>query len=111
MSIGSLGFAGIGAATPLPQAKGSDADRSVQETAAQKSEQQSDAKAESAAGIGETDGDDHKIEEREGDGRMPWQTPASGNVSDLKGDESNGAPLPSSRDATGQCGNVLDLTG
>ncbi len=111
MSIGSLGFAGIGAATPLPQAKGSDADRSVQETAAPKSEQQSDAKAESAAGIGEPDGNNRKIEEREGDGRMPWQAQAGGNPADQKAEESSGAPLPSSRDATGQCGNVLDLTG
>ncbi len=110
MSIGSLGFAGIGAATPLPQAKGSDADRSVQETAAQKSEQLSDLKAELAAGIGEADGDNRKIEEREGDGRMLWQASASGNPA-ITGGESSGTPLPCSRDASGNCGNLLDLTG
>jgi hypothetical protein len=111
MSIGSLGIAGIGVGMPLSQAKGTDADRTVQETTAQKGEAQSDLRAEQAAGVGQTDGDEHEIEEREADGRLPWQWPAANRDRTAQGAAPNQPPLPSSRDATGQCGNMLDLTG
>jgi hypothetical protein len=111
MSIGSFGFAGIGAATPLAQSKGADADRTAQETTAQKAEANSDLQAEQAAGVGQTDGNDHEIEEREADGRLPWELPLRNKKLPASASSPNGVPLPSSRDATGQCGNMLDLTG
>lgn len=100
-------FAGIGAATPLAQSKGVDTDRAVQETSAHNEKTSSDTRAEEAAGIGQTDGDQHEIEEREGDGRMPWQW------ADEQPDNSNSesSKKSPSRDTTGQCGNLLDLTG
>ncbi|HZZ28761.1 MAG TPA: hypothetical protein VFE46_12230 [Pirellulales bacterium] len=112
MSIGSLGFAGIGAATPLAQAKGTDTDREAQETTAQQTQQQTDLQAEQAAGIGQTDGDEHETEERDADGRRPWELPAK-KKNAAKAAETALPSLPPvpSRDATGQCGNTLDLTG
>src|SRR5689334_3560946 len=99
-------FAGIGAATPLTQSKGTDADRAVQETAIHKDKTSSDTRADEAAGIGQTDGDQHEIEERAADGRMPWQWPDS-----KQNSTEDASSQPPSRDATGQCGNLLDLTG
>lgn len=100
-------FAGIGAATPLTQSKGTDVDRAVQETSTHKDKTSSDTRAEEAAGIGQTDGDQHEIEEREGDGRMPWQWHGT-EQNNADGDSTQKQP---SRDTTGQCGNLLDLTG
>ena len=100
-------FACIGAATPLTQSKGTDVDRAVQETSAHNEKTSSDTRAEEAAGIGQTDGDQHEIEEREGDGRMPWQLPGTGQ----NNSDSESSKKPPSRDTTGQCGNLLDLTG
>jgi hypothetical protein len=111
MSIGSFGFAGIGAATPLVQSKGADADRTVQETTAQKAEANSDLQAERAAGVGQTDGNDHEIEQREADGRLPWKLPVRNKNLSASDSAPKKVPLPSSRDASGQCGNMLDLTG
>ena len=110
MSIGSLGFAGIGASTPLAQAKGTDADREAQETTSQETQQQTDAQAEQAAGVGQTDGEEHETAERDADGRRLWELPAK-----KKAAAKAAAPVleesPHSRDASGQCGNALDLTG
>jgi hypothetical protein len=100
-------FAGINAATPLTQSKGTDADRAVHEISIHKEKTTSDTRADEAAGIGQTDGDQHEIEEREADGRMPWQWP-DGQPNDSKSESTKTSP---SRDATGQCGNLLDLTG
>lgn len=109
MSIGPLSFAGSAAATPLAQSKGSDVDRAEQETAAQQREFQHDLKAEEAAGIGQTDGEEHETEDRDADGRRLWELPAKkavGKTEAENADDANG-----SRDATGECGNQLDLTG
>jgi hypothetical protein len=111
MSIGSLGFAGIGAATPLAQSKGADTDRAAQETTIQQTQTQSDLQAEQAAGVGQTDGDQHETEDRDADGRRPWELPAKKKNPPVPAAAPPDDPLPSSRDATGQCGNGLDLTG
>jgi hypothetical protein len=106
MSIESVSFAGMGAGTPLPQSKAADIDRTTLEAAAQKTKASSDLAAELAAGIGETDGDSHEIEEREADGRLPWEVP--------KQNATNGPNekvSTSGRDLTGQCGNMVDVTG
>jgi hypothetical protein len=111
MSIASLGFSGIGAATPLAQSTGADTERAVQETSVQKSKLQSDLSAEQAAGVGQTDGDQHEIEQREGDGRQPWEFTAA-TQNPLPPDENpTDRPPPSSIDTTGQCGTLLDLIG
>ncbi|HTQ39247.1 MAG TPA: hypothetical protein VMJ32_09475 [Pirellulales bacterium] len=111
MSIASLGFAGIGAATPLPQSKGADTDRTSQEMTVQRIQQQTDLQAEQAAGIGQTDGDEHETEERDADGRRPWELPEKKKNPPDAAIGLSDSPLPSSRDPSGQCGNMLDLTG
>ncbi|HEY2828039.1 MAG TPA: hypothetical protein VGJ04_10600 [Pirellulales bacterium] len=111
MSIASLSFAAIGAGTPLPQSKGADANRAIQEVAAQKSQTQSDLAAERAAGVGETDGNEHEIEDREADGRLPWALPAGIESRSVAPPESSKSSETSDRHMTGQCGKILDLTG
>jgi hypothetical protein len=111
MSIGSLSFGSVGAATPLAQSKGSDVDRSQQESAAQEGQLQNDLKAEQAAGIGQTDGDEHEIEERDADGRRPWELARKRKKPPLAQAPTAPEEAPHSRDATGQCGNALDVTG
>jgi hypothetical protein len=59
MSVGPMGFFGSIAATPLSQSKGSDVDRAAQEANGQTGEASNAIKAENAAGIGATDGEEH----------------------------------------------------
>jgi hypothetical protein len=108
MSIGSLsGVAASVAGTPMAQAKGSEVERAGQEAGAEQGKVQSDQKAESAAGIGETDGADHEAAERDADGRLPWQRRRL--PEKIKTDP---PPAPAaSKDSTGQSGNLLDLSG
>jgi len=112
MSIGPLGgIAGSAAGSPLAQTKGSDVERAQDETAAQQRRVQSEKKAENASGIGETDGEDHETAERDADGRRLWEAPtevadATDPEADARGEDSR-----KSKDATGQSGNLLDLSG
>ena len=108
MSIGSLGgIAASVAGTPLAQAKGSEVERAGQDAGVVQRKVQSDQKAESAAGIGETDGEDHETAERDADGRLPWQARRLPEKTDVEA-----AHTPAtSKDSTGQSGNLLDLSG
>src|SRR6266567_177313 len=107
MSVGPMGFFGSIAATPLSQSKGSDVDRAAQESAGQSGQASNAAKAENAAGIGATDGEEHGAAERDADGRRIWEKPT--------GKKKPAATLPAtpphSKDATGASGSQLDLTG
>lgn len=107
MSIGPTNpvIAGL-AGTPLAQAKGSDVDRSQQATGSQQTRAFSAQKAESAAGIGETDGQDHEAAERDADGRLPWRAPKQPAPETPASSQS----LPS-KDASGESGALLDLSG
>ena len=111
MSIGSLGFSGVGAATPLAQSKGADVDRAQHDSTAQEGQLQNDLKAEQAAGVGQTDGDEHETEERDADGRRPWELPRKKKTISFEESSAAVEKASPSRDATGQCGNALDLTG
>jgi hypothetical protein len=109
MSVGSLGFFGSIAATPAAQ-RGADTDRAQQDTVRQQGEAKSDLQAEKAAGIGETDGDEHDTNERDADGRRPWEIGARSKKDDAA--QNAEAPPPrQSKDATGETGGQLDLTG
>jgi hypothetical protein len=110
MSIGPLGgIAGSAAGSPLAQTKGSDVERAGQDTSNQQRQIQNDQKAENAAGIGQTDGEDHETAERDADGRRPWEHPPGASDA-VTGDDVAPAP-PQSKDASGQTGTRLDLTG
>src|SRR5215831_2964180 len=111
MSIVSFSFPGIasGAVTAQPKA---DVDRAEQAASVQEGQKINDTKAEQAAGIGQTDGDEHETEERDADGRRIWERTAK-KKKDAAGEPSaeSAVDTPHSRDATGECGNTLDLTG
>ena len=109
MSVGSLGFVGSIAATPAAQ-RGVDAERVQHDTVRQQGEAKSDLQAEKAAGIGETDGDEHDANERDADGRRPWEIAARAKKADAD-QNPEAPPLRQSKDATGETGGQLDLTG
>lgn len=112
MSIGPLGgLMGSVAGAPLAQAKGSEVERAQQDQATQERQVRSETRADAAAGIGETDGQDHETGERDADGRRLWERSATG---DKKGEPSaaDAASRPArGKDPTGQSGSQLDLTG
>ena len=87
--------------------KGSDIERAQQDSNSQERRVQSEAKAENAAGIGETDGEDHEAADRDADGRRIWERIAQAK----QGESASEPPDRASRDASGQSGNLLDLSG
>jgi hypothetical protein len=111
MSVGPLGFFSSIAATPLPQSKGSDADRTAQETAGQTAQASNAAKAENAAGIGQTDGEEHGAAERDADGRRLWEKSPDKKHPVVLSPEATAPTAMQSKDATGESGTQLDLTG
>ena len=115
MSLGPLGgIASSAAGSPLAQTKGSDVERAEQDAGSQARRVQTDQKAENAAGIGETDGEDHETAERDADGRRLWEEPPEGQPAEEAGepDQAPAAHDPRrSKDSSGQRGNLLDLTG
>ena len=109
MSVGPMGgIAGSLAGSPLAQTSGSETDRARQDSAVQERRIQTDQKTETAAGIGETDGEDHEAADRDADGRRPWEMPAESQQTE-DGAVPPSAPVP--KDPTGQSGGLLDLTG
>jgi hypothetical protein len=95
------------AGTALAQAKGSDVERSQTDAHGQQLRAQSEVKAEDAAGIGATDGEDHEAADRDANGRRLWED--TGRRGPAAGSDARQAPL--SKDASGQSGNLLDLSG
>ena len=114
MSLGPLGgIVSSAAGSPLAQTKGSDVERAEQDSTGQARRVQADQQADSAAGIGEADGEDHETAERDADGRRLWEPPPQGEAAEAEDVETGHSPDEgrSSRDSTGQSGNLLDLTG
>jgi hypothetical protein len=112
MSVGPMGFFGSIAATPLAQSQGIDADRVAQESSAQSGQTANAIKAENAAGIGATDGEEHAAAERDADGRRIWEkTPGKKKSAAFAAETLPAETPPLSKDATGASGNQLDLTG
>ncbi len=121
MSVGPLGgIAASAAGSSLAQSKGSDVDRAQQDTQAQQRRVHMDKKAESAAGIGEADGQDHEAADRDADGRRLWESmegdeKTAEESGEESAEESGGEAAPieprQSKDATGDSGNLLDLSG
>jgi hypothetical protein len=97
------------AGAPLSQTSGSETERAQKD--GQAISRQADAResAEKAAGIGQTD-EDQQSSERDADGRRPWEVPARRGRDPANDELAEGVPRQS-KDATGQCGNQLDLTG
>ncbi len=109
MSIGPMGgIAGSAAGSPLAQTQGSEPERAQQDASAQQRRVESDRKADSAAGIGEADGEDHETADRDADGRRFWEEPPEPEQTD---DSSGRSPEPKGKDTSGQSGTLLDLSG
>jgi hypothetical protein len=115
MSIGLLSnIGGSVAGTSLAQVRGSDADRGQQEQSTSQLRAQGAEKAELAAGVGQTDGDDHQTADRDADGRQVWQLRRRGAADQQAGQPDDEAAPPQEgrvKDPTGQSGNMLDLSG
>jgi len=112
MSLGPLGgIAASAAGSPLAQTKGSDLERTQQDTAGQQRRVEADQKAENAAGIGEADGEDHETAERDADGRRLWEKPPQAEAADENKGDSPPSESRRSKDSSGQRGNLLDLSG
>ena len=110
MNIGPMGMIGSAAGTHLSQTKGSDTERAQQDTETQQRQVDSDKKAEKAAGLSEADQQD-ETSDRDADGRRLWERqdqPANENEREHSED---GPPPPQSKDASGDRGNNLDLSG
>ena len=110
MTVGPLGFFGSIAATPAAQ-RGADTERVQQDTVRQQGEVKNELSAETAAGIGETDGDEHGTNERDADGRRPWEVGPDGKKLNADAPSTDTLPLRQSKDLTGTTGAHLDLTG
>ena len=108
MSIGLLSnIGGSAAGAPFAQLRGSDVDRAQQESSAQELRAEGDLNAEEAAGVGQTDGEDHETADRDADGRLPWQLPNRQGQQDFDGLHQHAG----TKDPSGQSGNALDLSG
>ena len=99
----------IGAsAVPLAQAKGSEVERTAQESVQHDRQVQTDTKAEMAAGIGATE-EQNASSDRDADGRRLWEAPRDNKK--MKPEPDVDDQERASRDATGDCGTQLDLSG
>ena len=107
MSIGPMGTIGSAAGSQLAQGQGSEVNRAQQETADNARQTQSTEKAESAAGVGQTE-QDEEATDRDADGRRPWELPPEVDEQ-TQVDHERGEPR--SKDHTGQKGGKLDLSG
>ena len=90
-----------------PAAKRSDCKKS---SLAQNRQVDADQKAELAAGIGQTE-QDQESSERDADGRRLWEDPSTRPRSSPEKLAELAAAARQSKDATGQSGTKLDLTG
>ncbi|MEX2173434.1 MAG: hypothetical protein WD872_03675 [Pirellulaceae bacterium] len=107
MSIGSLGIIG-GLATAAQSQRTAEVDRAGREAAERARETQSELKAESASGIGETE-EDSQTSERDADGRRLWERPPQAGHPGQPAPED--AASPTGKDPTGESGGELDLVG
>ena len=104
----SIGIAASVAGASLAQIKGSELDRSHLDAVNQQRQAVNDAKAEAAAGIGATD-EDQSAQDRDADGRKLWESTAEGQS--RTAGVADELSARQSKDASGNRGTQLDLTG
>jgi hypothetical protein len=110
MSVGPLGGILGSVAGSLSAQSGSDVGRARQEAIHQNRQTKLDNHADNTAGVAETDGEDHQSNDRDADGRRPWEIPG-GEARPLPQAEVADTQPPLSRDASGMSGSQLDLSG
>jgi hypothetical protein len=104
----TTGITSSAAGSPLAQTDGSEAARSQHAVASQEQRAIASASAAGAAGIAQADGEDHRGDERDPDGRRIWIIDAS------KHRPSDIGPLPEPGrppSPDGNCGGQLDVSG
>jgi hypothetical protein len=109
MSMGFSGITGSAAGTSLSQTSGSETERVRKDALTQNRQADAASKAERASGIGQTE-QDQETSERDADGRRFWESPQETAARDTE-DSVTESPSRQSKDATGQSGTQLDLTG
>jgi hypothetical protein len=112
MSIGSLGgILSSAAGAPLSQTAGSETER-AKDSLNQSRQVDANQKADLASGIGQTE-EDQESSERDADGRRLWESQDEKDKQRQGKEELDPAePIArQSKDATGQSGTKLDLTG
>jgi hypothetical protein len=97
------------AGTALSQANGSETERAQKDTLTQRRGVDAAEHAERSAGIGQTE-QDQQASERDADGRRLWENPTTAKKA-LRSVAEIEAEARQSKDATGQSGTQLDLTG
>lgn len=113
MNVAALGGLISAAGSPLAQTRGADVDRAAQETNATQREVKNAERAADAAGIGQTD-EDQETGERDADGRRLWERAAPKDQASAAAAAEDAAVQPAGhqvKDPSGDCGNLLDLTG
>jgi hypothetical protein len=108
MSIGSLGIIGSLAGTGLAL-KGPEADKVQKEGTDRSRQTDAELRAESAAGIGQTE-EESQASERDADGRRPWEIPARKKADDPAAEEAAASPT-AAKDPSGDRGTMLDISG
>ncbi len=110
MSIGpSAGIVGSAAGAPLSQTRGSELERSQQESANQQRQVAGEKSAADSAGVGQAS-EDQEASERDADGRRLWEATPESETSAAE-TEVDEQPQRQSKDATGDSGHQLDLSG
>ncbi len=111
MSISSLGIIGGLAAAQTAGIKSASTERTLQDVADQAHEVDSEQKAEKSSGVEQTD-QEQQTADRDADGRRLWEAPAkrskAGKPADLATQPDSEPP---GKDATGDVGGHLDLSG
>ena len=112
MSVGPMGsLVQSVAGSSLAQTTGSDVIRARQDALVQQRTQEATQQTEDAWGIGETDGEDNRTNERDADGRTPWLLSRKG-PAEPKEEKAEDAPAEGDvSDASDEPGGHLDLLG
>ncbi len=109
MSIGPMSsIAASIAGSPLAQTHGPNTARASHDVNVQQLQAQNELKAETAEGVGATDGENNETSDRDADGRRLWEIAPKAR---RKTSEEDSPPPPLSKDATGEAGQMLDLSG
>jgi hypothetical protein len=111
MNVNPVAASIAGAAASQQQAQAtSETQQAQRESAGQERKAVTDLKAEMAAGIGQTDGEDHASSDRDADGRQVWQQLPHDVNEGSKKKAASAHHARDARDASGTKGNTLDLT-
>jgi hypothetical protein len=102
------GILASAAGAPLAQTKGSEIDRRRLETDRSRAAVESERRVDTAAGVAEADGEQNRVGDDGAGDRPGWEHSKSAK---RRSKQASAAAEPTSRDATGQSGNEIDLCG